>query len=148
MFAAENQIFVVLACVGFGAVCGILFSASAGVKYFVRNKWVKIIPDIVAFAALSVLYVLFACSLEFPSYRIYMTLATFGGLFLYMKSFLIILAFFTEKLYNITVKKIFRRKITEKASGREDVGYREGRTNRGRTVRRGGIRKNRFGIKV
>lgn len=147
MFVTENQIFVVFACLGFGAACGILFSLSAGVKYFIRNKWVKIIPDIVAFAAFSVLYVLFAFTLKFPSYRVYMTAAALVGLFLYMKSFHIILAIFAGKLYNITVKNLFKYKIGRKAS-KGNVGDSERRTNNGRTTRRGGTNKNRFGSEI
>ena len=122
MFVAKNQIFVFIACIAVGGVGGVFFTLSALIKFFIKKKGLKIIPDIIAFIAFSALYVLVSYNLAFPSFRFYMAAGAITGLFAYMKSFNDILAFRAKKLYNITVRKIIARKKKSKAGSKENVG--------------------------
>ena len=92
MFVTKNQIYVFLACISFGAVAGVLFTLFSPVKSAIKNKWVVAVIDFIIFASISVLYVLFALKMKFPSLMPYMILGVFVGLLAYMKSFHIILA--------------------------------------------------------
>ena len=122
MFVAKNQIFVFIACLAIGGVGGVFFTVSAFLKVFIRNRVLRIIPDVAAFVAFSALYVFAAYNLAFPNFRLYMAVGAVIGLVVYMKSFNNILALWVKKLYNISVRKIVARKRKSKASSKENVG--------------------------
>lgn len=107
MFVAKSQIYVFIACFALGGGCGIFFSLAAAFKFFIKNKYVRAIPDTIAFILCAVFYVIFAYSLKFPSFRVYMPFGVILGIAVYMKSFHIILAIIWKKLYNNKIKLIF-----------------------------------------
>ena len=49
MFVTQNQFFVFIACIAFGGAVGIIFSVFSCVKFFIKNKVLSAIPDIIAF---------------------------------------------------------------------------------------------------
>ena len=109
MFVSNGQFYVFIACVCFGGIGGVFFSISNLFKSLTKKYTLKIIFDIIAFCLLSFLYVLFSHTLSFPSFRAYMVLGVFVGIFIYLKSFHIILAKILKKIYNIIDKKILRK---------------------------------------
>ena len=113
MFVSRGQFFVFIACVAFGGVCGILFSAAGALKFFVKNKIVKNLFDFITFLLVCFLYFIFAYKMRFPNFRFYMVLGVFLGIFMYIKSFHIILAKFVKKMYNVI---IIKREKTKKCS--------------------------------
>ena len=138
MFVTKSQIFVFLACVAIGGGCGIPFSIAAAVKRFIKNRFLRAILDVFAFSVCAFIYVWLAFMLHFPSFRPYMTAGVFLGIALYMKSFHILLAKPTKKLYNkfITLyckrKKAALRKTEEK---KNDGNNQKRKHNRGRRCR-------------
>ena len=147
MFVAKNQIFVVIACIAIGGIGGVLFSVSKFIKLFIKHARLKILPNIAAFCAFTAWYVWVSYRLQFPSYRVYMTAGALFGVLLYMKSFYITLALWTEKLYNKIVANIVAHKVKQKASGIKNAKRNERRKHykkRGISARRkfGG---NRYG---
>ena len=61
---------------------------------------VAAVCDLLTFAVLSGLYVFASVLFDFPNARFYMFLACFCGIFLYIKSFHILVAFLINRLYN------------------------------------------------
>lgn len=121
MFVAKSQLFVFVACVAIGGLGGVLFTAAAFIKLFIKRARLKILPDIAAFCVFTLLYVRLSFLLQFPSYRLYMTAGALIGLFLYMKSFNYTLALWTKKLYNIIIKKFVALKTRRKANRIKNV---------------------------
>ena len=117
MFVTKNQIFIFIACVAFGGVSGILFSLSALFKLFIKNRLLKMIPDVIASMPLSVCFIFYAYSLNFPNLRPYMLFGVFVGLLLYFKSFHIILAKTVQKIYNIYKSKKEKR-VNDRRKGK------------------------------
>ena len=109
MFVSKGQIFVFIACVAFGGVSGIVFSFFSVLNFIIKNKIVKHLFDFLAFLIVCFAYVIFAYKMHFPNFRLYMIAGVFAGIYIYIKSFHIILAKFAKKLYNITILK--REKI-------------------------------------
>lgn len=105
MFVTANQIYVFLACVSFGGCSGIIFSVSELFKRFISNKWLRFLPDFLAFMVVTVLYVFSAYHMRFPNLRLYMILGVMLGVVIYLKSFHILLAKTFKKAYNI-IKRI------------------------------------------
>ncbi|MBQ8426642.1 MAG: spore cortex biosynthesis protein YabQ [Clostridia bacterium] len=105
MFVTANQIFIFLACVSFGGVAGVLFSSAIAVKSVIKNKWLKILPDVFAFFITAILYVLYSFNMRFSNLRLYMVVGVLVGISLYLKSFHILLAKFLKKAYNIIKTK-------------------------------------------
>lgn len=105
MFVSKNQFFIFLACLSFGGFSGMLLSLIYGVKYFIKNKVVKIILDIISCSILGALFVIYSYKIYFPNFRIYMFFGVVVGLYLYLKSFHILLANFCKKIYNIIEQK-------------------------------------------
>ncbi len=125
MFVTKNQIYVFIACIAFGGLCGIILSAISAIKYFVKNKYLIIIIDVFSWAFLGVLFSIYSYILNFPNFRFYMLAGVFISIVAYFKSFHIILAKRTKKLYNKIIEK-FKLKRTEddrkkvqKSSGRK-----------------------------
>ena len=124
MFVTKSQIFIFIACLSFGGVCGIFYSFSAAVKYFIKNKFIKAIPDVIASLFIALIYVNFSFSINFPNVRAYMMAGVFVGIFLYLKSFHILLAKNSEKIYNICKNKILKAKDVRKQSKRKNTNNR------------------------
>jgi len=129
MFVTKNQFFVFLACLAFGAVSGVLFSVSAGVKFLLKNKFFKCVSDVVAFLPLGWLFTCFSFYFGFPNLRFYMLVGVCVGIALYFKSFHILLAKIAKKFYNILVIKISRNK---KAKDDRSKVKKDNRGNHGR----------------
>ena len=110
MFVTANQIYIFFACISFGGVVGVFFSVSIAIKWILKNKWLKILPDVVVFCIVSVLYVLYSYNMQFSSLRLYMLIGVVLGIVLYLKSFHIILAKILKKVYNI-IKDKFNEKV-------------------------------------
>ncbi len=108
-FVSEGQIFVFIACVAIGAVGGVCFSFSDLIKSGLKIKALGVITDTFAFISAFIIFQAAAYFFNFPSLRIYMVVGVFLGIFLYLKSFNIILAKLFKRLYNII--RIFNRKI-------------------------------------
>jgi len=105
MFLSQNQFYVFLACVTFGAFGGILFSLFSIVKTFAKSKIFDAITDVLCMIILSLAFSVFSYKLNFPNLRIYMLVGAMIGLTTYLKSFHRILAKFAKKFYNIIVQK-------------------------------------------
>ena len=110
MFVTKHQFYVFIACISFGGISGLMFSATQTLKYYIKNKLIKVVLDVFVFIALAGGYVLYSHVLKFPNTRIYMLAGVFLGIVLYFKSFHIILAKYLKKLYNIVSKNIKRKK--------------------------------------
>lgn len=119
MFVTGGQFYVFIACLAFGGVCGIFFSVSAIIKFVTTNKIIRLIPDLFAFLLTCALYVIYAFILNFPSFRAYMVIGVLLGIYLYLKSFHIILAKICKKAYN-NIRKKFSRKNKSKHDRRKD----------------------------
>ncbi len=101
MFVTQNQFFVFIACIAFGSVAGIIFSVFSCVKFFIKNRWLSAIPDIIAFIVVGLLYSVYYFALKFPNLRVYMPIGVFIGITMYFKTFHILLAKYVKKFYNI-----------------------------------------------
>ncbi len=106
MFVTQNQFFIFLSCIAYGAVGGTLFSLSRLLRLKVKNKIVNAILDGLFFVAFGFGMVAYSFYLNFPSIRAYMIAGDFLGLFLYIKSFHITLAKVLKMAYNkIKIKR-------------------------------------------
>ena len=143
MFVTKNQIFVFIACVAFGGVSGIIYSFAYILKYPIKNKWLKILPDVVVSMPIAIAFVIYAHGLNFPNVREYMVIGVFLGLFLYFKSFHILLANCIEKIYNIYKQKRIKRK-NDRRKNKKINSRRHGRrsTARRRVVSGNGVSVN------
>lgn len=110
MFVTKNQFFVFVACVAIGAVCGLFFTVAAAVKRGIKNCYLRIIPDFIAFLPTTALYLFVSYKLKFPNFRAYMVLGTFTGIFAYMKTYRVLLAKCGKKAYNLLRKTKRKRK--------------------------------------
>ena len=106
MFVTKSQLFIFLACVGFGGVSAIVFNLSFVLKLFFKNRIVKIIIDIMLSLPIGFAFVQYSFVMNFPSVRFYMLVGIFIGIYLYFKSFYIIVANLCEKFYNICKENI------------------------------------------
>lgn len=113
MFVSFNQFYVFFACFAFGGACGILFSVSAAIKYTIKNEFVKILSDTVAFILTAIFYIFYSYSLRFPNLRFYMIIGVFAGITAYLKSLHVLLAKIVKKFYNILKKKLKGLKFVE-----------------------------------
>ena len=130
MFVAKNQFYVFFACIAFGGVSGILLSVINlfGVS---KNKLIKFIYNVVVLSLIGALFSFYSYKMFFPNVRIYMILGVFAGIYLYHKSFYIILAKILKKIYNISKQKIVkikRNKNDRNKSKKNDSGN-HGRRN-------------------
>lgn len=101
MFVSKGQIFSFIACIAFGAVCGVFFSFSYLLKRKFDNYPFRVLSDFFAFVFTSVLFVFFSYKIFLGEFRIYMTIGVVSGIALYLKSFNLILAKTLDKIYNI-----------------------------------------------
>ena len=110
MNSALVQLYVFIACVGFGGVSGILFSVSRLIYSATGNRIVKAITDIAVCIICTAAYLLYSYALKFPSFRAYMPVGVFTGIAAYMKSFHITVANLLQMTYNKIKAKIKQRK--------------------------------------
>ena len=108
MFVTKGQFFVFLACISIGCVCGLIYSLFDLFKKLINKKIFCIIFDVCFFVCSCVIYIYFQWILDFPSIKLYMIFSVFLGMFLYYKSFYIILANIIKKLYN-KISKILKK---------------------------------------
>lgn len=138
MLITKNQIFVFIACISFGGVSGIFLSLAEVLKKPINVKPLKILPDVAAFILIAAAYVVFSFKLNFPSYRIYMTVGVFLGLALYYKSLHVILAKCTQKAYNKTIKRFFEFLKTKKGKTKDGKRGKIKRAERVKVQKTGG----------
>ena len=105
MFVSENQFFVFIACLSFGVSFGFLFSISKLIKSRIPNVFFRILPDLVFFLLLSVIYALYSHYMKFPNFRAYMIVGVVLGILIYLKSLHILLAKYLKIAYNILGRK-------------------------------------------
>ena len=110
MFVTKNQFYVFLSCVTFGCVCAILLSIFAAIKFFIKNKTLKVLIDVAIFTLIAFLFRIYSYARNFPNFRVYMFFGVLLGMFMYFKSFHILLAKYTKKFYNIINRKIIKNK--------------------------------------
>jgi len=100
MFVTANQIFIFLVCIYSGLISGVIYDVLYLVKLVAGGKWTNIILDIVFFIIFSLIYIFVSFIFHFPVFRLYMFLGTQLGLFMYIKSFHILIANGAKKIYN------------------------------------------------
>ena len=131
MFVAKNQFYVLLACVAFGGVAGLLLSAINFFGYLTKQKILKFVCGVIALSIIGVLYSYYSYKLFFPNLRTYMLVGVLVGIYLYYKSFYIILAKILKKIYNIfkqKIKNIKGKKNDRNKSKKNDSGNDGGRS--------------------
>lgn len=119
MFVTSNQFYLFVLCVFIGNIVGIIYSLFSGVKGVLNNAYLKNLIDFLFVIVSAFIFVLLSHKFFFPSFRIYMLVGLLVGYYLYLKSFYIILAKFSKKLYNKIRKKLFV-KITLKRRKNKD----------------------------
>ena len=95
-----EQLRIFLLCILIGIVGGVFYDAFFLLRAPLRVRWVRILCDFLFCLTFGAVYLLFAVSFRMPPLRTYYILGLTLGLFLYLKSFHKIVAFFSEKLYN------------------------------------------------
>lgn len=100
MFATANQIFIFLVCIYAGLLSGIIYDVIYLTKHFAGGKVLNIVLDIVFFVIFALIYIFVSLLFSFPAFRLYMFLAAQLGLFMYVKSFHVLIANGAKKLYN------------------------------------------------
>jgi len=100
MFVTANQIFIFLVCIYAGLISGVVYDVLYVLKLAAGGKWTNIILDIIFFIIFSCIYIFVSFLFEFPVFRFYMFFAAQLGLFMYIKSFHILIANGAKKIYN------------------------------------------------
>ena len=118
MFVSANQFYVILACLSFGVVWGVVFSFLSLIKRKIKIVYLSVLLDILFFVLLSGSYVLYSHWAGFPSIRAYMPLGVLLGICLYMKSFHLILAKVLKMTYNKYVRKLTAKRKTKDERGK------------------------------
>ena len=148
MFVTANQFYVFIACLSFGSIVGVIFSFVELIKYLVKKTVViKVLIDFFAFVIVLGLYIIYSFNMHFPSFRLYMVLGVFLGIFAYKKSFHIILAKFLKKIYNIIKPKIKKLKVKRhdrRKSKKNDSGNDSGGSASARDIARNHGVSNNF----
>ncbi len=116
MFVTQNQLYVFIACVAFGGGCGVLLSIANLLHFLTKNRIVNIVFSVIALSLIGVLFSYYSYKMFFPNVRLYMLVGVMIGIYLYYKSFYILLAKFLKKFYNIYEQKI--RKLKGKRNDR------------------------------
>lgn len=114
MFVSKHQIFIFIACLSFGAIYGIIYSFLSGIKFFIKNRIINGILDVLFCLSFGFLFVLYSYIMNFTNFRFYMFIGLMVGFILYLKSFHIILAKYCKKIYNIIYKKLGKFKQWKK----------------------------------
>ncbi len=109
MFVTSGQFVFFMLSVSFGISFGI-FWGLIRLCFCKTGKIGKAVGDVLFFVFLSISFTYFAYLLKFPAVRLYMIVGILLGIFIYMKSFNIILANVLKKVYNLTISKIIDKK--------------------------------------
>ncbi|MBE7062001.1 MAG: hypothetical protein E7382_05645 [Clostridiales bacterium] len=128
MFVTKNQFYVFVACLAFGCAVGIIFGFSSIIKKRVKNILICAIGDFFAFIITAFLFLIYSFNMHFPSLRVYMFIGVYLGIYIYFKSFNIILAKCAEKIYNIRVKNKIKVK-NDKRKKKKAKSFNNGRGN-------------------
>ncbi len=106
MFVTKNQFYVFIACIAFGGCSGIILSIVNFFASLTKNKALKFVFSILAMSIIGIIFSTYSHRLFFPNVRVYMIVGVLTGIYLYYKSFYIILAKLVKKFYNICKRKI------------------------------------------
>lgn len=113
MFVTKNQFYIFLACISFGGGAGFLLSAINCFAFLFKKKTINFICSVLALTIIGVLFSFYSYKMFFPNLRVYMIVGVMIGIYLYYKSFYIILAKLLKKFYNICKQKIKKLKGKE-----------------------------------
>lgn len=105
MFVSSGQFYVFTACVGFGVFLGILFFTVKDLTVKIKNASFKGVIQFLPFFFSAFLFIIYSNKLNFPTFRVYMLFGVFSGVYLYGKSFRLILAKVVKRVYNIKKEK-------------------------------------------
>ncbi len=101
---------IFLVCVFIGVFGGVIYDAFFLPRDLCRTKWLRFVCDFLFCLCFGAFYLFSAVNLALPPLRFFHLLGLLLGLFLYLKSFHKIIAFFSEKLYNKILSKVHKRK--------------------------------------
>ncbi len=87
-------------CVTCGIVGGFVYDFLYCVRYPFRQKWVRIVTDVVFWIFFAGIYLFVTVLIGMPDLRFFAFIGCILGLFLYLKSFHKIVAFLAKKVYN------------------------------------------------
>ena len=121
MFVTLNQFhYFALAC-SLGICCGLVYDVLYLFTGYLKSPITAGIRDFLFFPIMLVLYVHYANSFNFPSFRVYLAIASLIGFYLYLKSFHKVVAFFANKGYNF-IGRSFKKLLKRKLNGRRKKG--------------------------
>ncbi|MBR2870239.1 MAG: hypothetical protein IKB98_02510, partial [Clostridia bacterium] len=86
MFVSEGQLVVFIFCVALGFFIGIIWSIFSILREVFQLRIFRLFLDVLFFVVSILFYVLYANLLNFPSFRFYMPIGVFIGLFFYCES--------------------------------------------------------------
>lgn len=95
-----SQFFNFLICITCGIAGGFVYDFFYCVRYPFHAKWVKIVTDVIYWVFFAALYLFVSILTGMPNLRFFTFAGCVIGLFLYLKSFHKIVAFFARKVYN------------------------------------------------
>ena len=114
----SEQLKIFLLCVFSGFISGVFHELFSGCVTPMKNeKWESrawLVYEVSFFASFGIAFVAIQSLFGFPDPRGYMYAGIFVGFWLYSKNLRIILAFFKKVCYNVTTKKICKRKNSQK----------------------------------
>lgn len=116
-----DRFFIFLVCVAVGAAGGVFYEFFYLLRTFFRMRWVQIAGDILFCILFGALYLFVSVMMGLEHVRLYSLAGCLCGLFLYLKSFHKIVAFFAEKVYN-GIREVRK----------EHVGWKKGKGTRKR----------------
>lgn len=104
------QIFISLCCLLCGVASGVVYDLLYVIRcficgvntslYTVKDKIFLVFCDLLYALVLTAGYIFMSVLFGFENLRLYMPVCCIAGAFIYLKSFHIIVAFFTDKVYN------------------------------------------------
>lgn len=95
-----DQVFTFLVCVSCGLAGGVIYDIFWIVQKLLRARWIRLLCDFAFVVLFGGLYLFVSVMMDLGSVRLYTLLGCLLGLFLYLKSFHKIVAFFCGKVYN------------------------------------------------
>lgn len=98
--SGADQFFTFLVCVACGVAGGVIYDFFYLLRVIFPARWVRISGDVLFCLLFGALYVFVTVMMGLTGLRLYTLLGCVGGLFLYLKSFHKIVAFFLKKVYN------------------------------------------------
>ncbi len=95
-----DQVFTFLVCVACGLAGGVVYDVFWMVGKLLPARWVRVLCDLLFCFLFGGLFLFVSVMMDLGTVRFYSLLGCLLGLFLYLKSFHKIVAFFCEKVYN------------------------------------------------